>query len=259
MHAPRHPSTLCLLATLWLMSACGDTSGPGSAGRVAEAPDPAQAIDAALEAGTRTDLRDGLAAAIVVDVSGSMNDRVRGEDGRSTRKIEVARRATRDLIEQFVAYAGKHPDEAVLLGLFEFSRRDGEPDLRPIVPMGPPDPGGADQAIARLQPDGGTPIGQAMLAATRALDATGLSRRHLLMVSDGENTDGFAPEDVAAAIGRRPEAARPSIYVVAFDIDARRFAPLKEAGALVLSARNARELHDTLDMLITGTILVEKE
>ena len=47
-----------------------------------------------------------------------------------------------------------------------------------------------------LDPEGGTPIGQAMVTAKLALDATGLSRRHLLVVSDGENTDGFRPEDV---------------------------------------------------------------
>ena len=28
----------------------------------------------------------------------------------------------------------------------------------------------------------------------------GLSRRHLLLVSDGENTDGYPPDEVAAAI-----------------------------------------------------------
>ncbi len=67
----------------------------------------------------------------------------------------------------------------------------------------------------------------------------------------------MAPEDVAAAVGRRPDGERPSIYLVAFDIEARRFSPLKEAGGLVLSAGNARELNQTLDTLITGSILVE--
>ena len=257
MRTPTFPATFCLVAGLCLASACGGSSGPGSVGRVAEAPDPAQAIDAALDAGTPAELREGLAAAIVIDVSGSMNDRVRGEDGRRTRKIEVARRAARDLIEQFVGYAEKHPGEPVMLGVYEFSRRSGQSDLRPIVQMGPPDRAGADEAIARLQPDGGTPIGQAMLAATQALNATGLTRRHLLIVSDGENTDGYTPEDVAAAVGRRPDGERPSIYLVAFDIEARRFSPLKEAGGLVLSAGNARELNQTLDTLITGSILVE--
>ena len=212
----------------------------------------------ALQPRTTAEPREGLAAAIVIDVSGSMDDRVTGEDGRRARKIDVARRAARDLVEQFAAYADEHKDEAVLLGLYEFSRRDNQPDCRPIMPMAPPDRAGADAALARIDPDGGTPIGQAMIAAKQALDATGMSRRHLLLVSDGENTDGFKPEEVAAAIARRPEAERPSIYFVAFDIEARRFNRLRDAGALVLSAASGRELNDTLDMLLKGKILIEK-
>ncbi len=138
----------------------------------------------------------------------------------------------------------------MLLGVYEFSRRRGEPDCRAVVPMGPPDRERAAAAIARLDADGGTPIGQAMITAKRALDETGLARRHLLVVTDGENTDGVAPDRVAAAIGKRPEAERPSIYFVAFDVEANRFSRVRDAGGLVLSAANATELNDTLDTLL---------
>jgi Mg-chelatase subunit ChlD len=90
-----------------------------------------------------------------------------------------------------------------------------------------------------VRADGGTPIGNAMIAAKRELDATGLTRRHLLVVTDGENTEGVAPDLVAAAIGRRPEAERPSIYFVAFDIEAAKFSGVRNAGGLVLAAANA--------------------
>ncbi len=116
----------------------------------------------------------------------------------------------------------------------------------------------AASAVASIMADGGTPIGSARINAKRELDATGLSRRHLLVVTDGENTDGFEPEDVTAAIGRRPEAERPSIYFVAFDIEASKFSGVKDAGCLVLAAANAKELNDTLDALLSGKILVEK-
>src|SRR4030095_9845407 len=95
--------------------------------------------------------------------------------------------------------------DPVLLALYEFSSRDGAPNARVVVPMGPPDLDRAARAIGAMHADGGTPIGDAMVEAKRALDATGLSRRHLLVVTDGENTDGFRPADVAAAIGRRPD------------------------------------------------------
>ena len=146
----------------------------------------------------------------------------------------------------------------MLLGVYEFSRRRGDPDCRTVVPMGPPDREKASAAIARLDADGGTPIGQAMITAKLALDNTGLTRRHLLVVTDGENTDGIAPDRVALAIGKRPDAERPSIYFVAFDIEASRFSGVRDAGGLVLSAANATELNSTLDMLLRGKIFVEK-
>jgi Ca-activated chloride channel family protein len=215
-------------------------------------------IDEQLAPASAVPAREGLAAAIVIDVSGSMEEDVTGESGRQEPKIDVARRAAKDLVEQFARYADEHKDEIVLLGLYEFSERSGQPDARVIMPMGPPDRAKAGAALASLRPQGGTPIGSAMIAAKRELDTTGLTRRHLLVVTDGENTDGFAPEQVATVIGRRPEAERPSIYFVAFDIDGGRFSKVQDAGGLVLAAANARELNETLDSLLRGKILIEK-
>ena len=215
-------------------------------------------IDEALAPESKTETRDGLAAAILIDVSGSMKESVSGESGGDERKIEIARRAARDLVEQFARYADEHKNEPVQLGIYEFSKRSGERDMRAVVSMGAPDRTRADAALARLRADGGTPIGTAMIAAKRELDRTGLARRHLLLVTDGENTDGYDPVKVATAINRRPETERPSIYFVAFDIDARRFEGVRSAGGLVLGAANARELNQTLDSLLRGEILVEK-
>jgi len=202
--------------------------------------------------------REGLAAAIVIDVSGSMDGMVGGESGQNEPKIAIARRAAQDLVDQFARYAADHSGEPVLLGLYEFSERGSESDCRPIVPMGPPDRNRATAALARVRADGGTPIGSAMIVAKRELDATGLSRRHLLVVTDGENTTGVEPAQVTIAIGRRPELERPSIYFVAFDIEATRFSEVRDAGGLVLAAANAKELNDTLDTLLRGKILLEK-
>ena len=215
-------------------------------------------IDEQLSPASATAAREGLAAAILIDVSGSMKGAVAGEGGRQEAKIDIARRAARDLVDQFARYADEHRDEPVLLGLYEFSQRNDENDCRPILAMGIPDRGRAESALEAVRPDGGTPIGNAMITAKRELDATGLTRRHLLVVTDGENTDGFAPDLVAAAIGRRPEAERPSIYFVAFDIEESKFAKVRDAGGLVLAAANARELNDTLDSLLRGKILFER-
>lgn len=218
----------------------------------------AQRVDAALAPSSSVEQREGLAAAILIDVSGSMRDNVGNRNSPAEPKIDIARRAAADLVDQFARYAEEHRDEPVLLGLYEFSERQGQPDCRPIIAMSPPDRAAAKTALAEMRADGGTPIGQAMITGKRELDATGLSRRHLLVVTDGENTDGYDPEEVAAAIARRPEAERPSIYFVAFDIAASRFNGVRDAGALLLSAANARELNDTLDTLLRGKILIEK-
>jgi hypothetical protein len=173
-------------------------------------------------------------------------------------KIVSARRAALDLVAQFGRYAGEHASEAVLLGIYEFSERSGRPSVREVIPMGPPRPEQAATAVAAMDPEGGTPIGEAMIAGKRALDATGLSRRHLLVITDGENTDGPSPGRVAAAIALRPETERPSLYFIAFDISASPFDDVKKAGTLVLEAADSNALNETLGTLLRGEILVER-
>lgn len=216
------------------------------------------ALDQQLTPTSNVPVREGLAAAILIDVSGSMEQEVAGEGGRDERKIEIARRAAASLVAEFDRYATDHPGEPVMLGVFEFSERGDQPDLRPLLPMAPISGRTDVGKLSRAAADGGTPIGSAMIAAKHALDATGLSRRHLLVVTDGENTDGVAPDRVAAAISRRPVAERPSIYLVAFDIDAGQFSSVRDAGALLMGAGNAKELSATLDALLRGKILVEQ-
>jgi hypothetical protein len=235
------------------VTACGRRDGPAQ--EFAWPSGESAAIDEALASSTAGGTRDGLAAAILIDVSGSM---ARAAGDSSEPKIVSARRAALDVVDQFSRYAADHPSETVMLGIYEFSARDGQPEVRDVIPMGALDRPRAAAAVAAMIPNGGTPIGDAMIAGTRALDATGLTRRHLLVVTDGENTDGPPPGLVAAAIGRRAETARPALYFVAFDVKAQRFADVRDAGALVLEAANSRGLAETFDTLIRGQILVER-
>jgi hypothetical protein len=201
-------------------------------------------------------VREGIAALVLMDVSGSMSETV-SDGGTERPKIVVARRAAQSLIQQFADYGKAHPDEPVMVGLFEFSERKRESSVREVIPLSAADPARAEAALARMKADGGTPIGDAMIAGKRALDASGLSRRHLLVVTDGENTDGYRPSDVMKALTRRPEQERPSVYFVAFDVAASRFSAVRDGGGLVLEAGDASELDTTLNSLLTGKILVE--
>jgi Mg-chelatase subunit ChlD len=223
-----------------------------------EEPDTSAAIAARLAQPAPAAWKDGVAAVVLVDVSGSMNDRVRDRDGERQRKIVIARRAALDLVRSFETYARAHPGEPVLLGVYEFSQRSGVPAARPVIPVGPPDSTTAGERLEQMRPRGGTPIGDAMIEARRALDATGLRRRHLLVVTDGENTDGVSPAEVARVMERQDDALRAPIYFVAFDVEANAFDTVKKHGGLVLPAKDGGDLVRTLDELLSDKILVEK-
>jgi Mg-chelatase subunit ChlD len=127
-----------------------------------------------------------------------------------------------------------------------------------VIKLGPPDSAAARSAIMNMRADGDTPIGDAMIKAKLDLDAAGFSRRHILVVTDGENTRGYSPDDVTRVISGQTEVDRASIYFVAFDVAASKFNRVRDSGALVLAAANETDLKGTLDYLLTGKILVEQ-
>jgi Mg-chelatase subunit ChlD len=196
--------------------------------------------------------------AVLVDVSGSMKQSVKSATGAPERKMQIAKRRVLELIEQGEAAAAAKPDRPLQLAVYEFSGRDRRPSSRSIVPLGPPDVAAARSAINSMRPDGGTPIGDAIIVAQQDLAESGWSRQHIIVVTDGENTQGYNPADVVEAIGRVDEARRAAVYFIAFDVAEKKFAPVRDAGGLVLAADNEQELQQTLDYLFTGKILAEQ-
>lgn len=97
-----------------------------------------------------------------------------------------------------------------------------------------------------------------MLKAKQDLDARRVTKTHILVITDGENTTGYDPADVVSAIYRLPEVQQTSTYFIAFNVSAEVFEPVREAGGMVLSASNDSELATTLDYLLTGRILAEQ-
>lgn len=215
-------------------------------------------VDAALQLPGDVQQHDGVGAAILIDVSGSMAENVKGADGNSVAKIDVARRAVLKLIGQTATFAKVHADQNVQLGIYEFSARDRQPSCRQVVALSSPDPDRAATLVQAMRPDGATPIGDAIIDVKRKLDASGLRRMHILVVTDGENNRGYTPAEVVAAIGRLPESYRASVYFVAFDVAAEKFNTVRDAGGLVLPATNEAELQQTLDYILTGKILAEQ-
>jgi Mg-chelatase subunit ChlD len=191
----------------------------------------------------------GASVAIVVDQSGSMRDTARG-DRRP--KYRVAREAIVEMLATTDSFIARQPGFPVKVGLFAFAS-----DVSTLVPVAPYDGPALRTALLEMPPPkGGTAIGEAMDAARDALYRSGTIRKYILVVTDGENTDGRSPQSVAREIARRSEGA-VRMYFVAFDIDADKFDFVRGVRGEVLSARNGVALRASLDTIYRGKILAE--
>jgi hypothetical protein len=103
----------------------------------------------------------------------------------------------------------------------------------------------------------GTPIGEAMVLAKQDLDRSGFAQRHILLVTDGDNTQGRDPVQVARAMSLLPPYEQAGIHFIAFDAAASKFNGIREAGGTVLGASNAAELDQSLDFILDRKILLE--
>ena len=245
---------LLLLFLLTRISGCGQQH-PSSGRSFAPQRNP---IESMLSTATSVERKEGTAAVILMDTSGSMRDSVADVDGLRKPKIVIARRAVVNVVQRFSDFAQKHSEQPLLVGVYEFSARDHLPSCRRVIDLAPPDLAAATKAVEAMRPVGNTPIGDAMIAAKRDLDATGFIHRHILVVTDGQNNVGYSPGNVASAMARQAEGNRASIYFIAFDIGESVFNEVKEAGGLVMGASNAADLNQALDFILTGKILVEQ-
>ena len=247
---------LVLVVTVAVAKACDRSEPPSS---TVSTPIPVtNPIQDVLQQSSPAPSQEGLAAVILVDTSGSMGEPVPDVNGNQQPKIKIAQQAAMNLVSQFADYASAHPDQKISLGIYEFSQRRSLPSARPIVSLGPPDPAAARAAIFRMVANGDTPIGDAMIIAMKNLDATGFSKKHILVITDGENTVGYSPANVTQIIAGKSDTARASVYFVAFDIAASRFNSVRDAGGLVLAASNETDLKGTLDYVLSGKILAEQ-
>jgi Mg-chelatase subunit ChlD len=251
---------LALVAAALVAAASGCDEARPAPVRTPAAPEPParNPIEEKLAAGPPAARQEGTAVLVLVDSSGSMDDSVLDVKGAPRRKIEIARHCVALLVRQAEKFAKEHPDVPILLGIEEFSGRGSGPACRTVVPLAPPHGEEAERQLGRIHPGGGTPIGDAVLEAKLQLDRRAFRRNHILVITDGENTRGYAPSDVVSVITRLPEDRRASIYFIAFDIAAEHFHATRDAGALVLGASNERELLQTLDYVVSGKILAEQ-
>src|SRR5258707_13315071 len=230
-------------AALLIVSCACDVRRESPSRRDARSEEDAAPYQAAVDEGL------GAAVAILIDTSGSMREKAAG-DNRP--KYVVAQEAIEAMLDATDAFVVKRPDFPIKIGIYSFSS-----NVRTLRPIQRYDRAAIRQALDLLpRPGGGTAIGEALREARPDLYRAGVFRKYLLVVTDGENTNGRPPDEVAREIFRKSEGA-VQIFFVAFDTSPDKFAFLKEVGGDVIGAGTGDELRRALDGIYQRKILAE--
>ncbi len=200
-----------------------------------------------------------VALAVVYDTSGSMRTSIRAADGSLTPKHVAARRAFALVIDQLERYAKGTEFTApkrLDLSIVAFSGTR----VVEAVPMAPLNGAAARKWLDALPlPNSGTPLGDAMALAGRSLLATPAASKHLLVLTDGENTSGITPIAALTTLHKQTGAQDQVVFVhvLALDISPTVFASLQQAGATLIGANDEKQLQSQLDFILETQILVE--
>ena len=243
-HSSRSPlrliiavAVLAWIAIRWLGSDGSDPAGGDSSG------EPAGPYVSEVDEGL------GIAVVIVLDNSGSME---RPAAGDTEPKFQVARRSIEEMLAVTDSFSALNPELPVKVGLFWFSG-----NVRRVLPIELYDPARVTEAVSQIPgPDGATAIGTAMHAAREELYRSGVFRKHMVVITDGENTDGPSPSAVAREIFRYSEGS-VQLHFVALDTDPEKFGFLSGVDGTLLAASNADLLRSRLDQLYRTGILAE--
>jgi len=194
------------------------------------------------------DPQAGVAIAIVYDTSGSMNDSVANSKNQQEAKFKIASEALKNIVGKVDRYAQTHSVEAALVTF------QGTP-----VPFKKWDKAAFDTWLSKFSsPGGGTPLGEAIATAANTIRSSQLSRKHIVVLTDGESNGTLKPEAAIREMKKTDGAGSPQISVVAFDVNSHAFDPVKKEGATVLPA-SGKNLEGGLRNLFSEKILLEEE
>ncbi len=203
---------------------------------------------------------DGLALAIIYDTSGSMRETVPDKDGRPAAKYLIANRALAAIARQIAAFGSNSASgpRRIDAGLFVFE----SPGAREAIKFGPFDSAAFENwAKGFSSPVGGTPLGNALNLAGQTVLRSPLSRKHVLVITDGISNTGPPPASVMPRLKQQAEkqGADLGVHFVAFDVAAKVFEPVKKLGATVVGAANELQLNNQLEYILQKKILLEEE
>jgi Mg-chelatase subunit ChlD len=196
---------------------------------------------------------DSIGIIFCLDVSGSMESSI---DGRP--KIEISKTAMRTVFDQIETYVQRNPNKKVQVGLISFSG-GARLELAPALF----DKQRLERQTNALQSGGGTAIGDAMVLALQELHKSGVESRAIIVMTDGENNRGHAPEQVMQAIRANQNSLQTptedvSVFLVAFDVTSSVFQEVAQAGASVVESRDANSLQEMLNTVVEE-VLLEKQ
>lgn len=193
---------------------------------------------------------NGIAIELVIDTSGSMTYSPKNESSKT--KIEIAKTSALSVVNRVVEFQGNHKDKNVLLGIVKFSSGVDE-----VQSLRSPNLKEGKEAISKLNPGGGTNIGDAILYANEKLQASCYTQKFIILISDGENSGGYSPSIVTRMLSELNGEDKPIVFVIGFDIGESVYRDI-ERYTTVLSAADSMQLNATLDYVLEKKILLEE-
>ncbi len=212
-------------------------------------------------AANRDDL--GLSLVLVVDVSGSMDERPQsGGDKKYIQATRALRQVMRTL-RRVVARQGQ--DMVIKLGLIRFSSEvETVMDLQEVTRSNIEQITNFIANPKNWAPGGATAIGDALAEGARMLARSGTIMRSLILITDGESNTGVEPEYVLNALyNNRNNLSTPDytvytqnylVRVIGFDIDSEVFQSYASYGVRLASAADEKQLTEVLSGLIEADI-----
>lgn len=207
----------------------------------------------------------GLSILIAVDCSGSMSRKP--ESGGEPKFVQASKSLNEILafLEEFMATRAKGDATVLKVGIVKFSTSVKE--LFKITEMTPLAFGELKALTAdpsNFRPGGDTAIGMTLEKGTELLAQSGTIFKSLIIISDGENTEGIDPAPVLEAVLANRNTASDADYTVytnnilvtfiGFDVDSGLFTELNSMGARVTNAQSAKALKESLKSVFLADI-----
>ncbi len=181
---------------------------------------------------------------IILDTSGSMDEKLDG-----TKKIDSAKENLEQMLQEVNKYNMKMHN--VKAGLLYFEGRT----VKCAVAMSDLNYDIMSKEVNKFTANfsTGTPLGVALAYAERQVDKYP-GKRNIIMLTDGENTNGREPENIYEDIIATNEEfndGKTTLYVIAYDTNKNNFRELEKFGATIYEAKSAADLTKVLTVIRT--------